>query len=132
MVLFNYVFFMKSKLRDRLTNSFSFGYQNVCSRSLFHEYFSIWRCNQGLARSKYRGIWLMFRFFYIFSCCTPTLSVVAHCFELKLKLVYKQVDKQCHQMFCDCLYIYMKVAFFPISLMCVLCDLDFRFIQTCL
>jgi hypothetical protein len=71
----------------------------------------------------------MFRFFYIFSCCTPTLSVVAHCFEFKLKLVYEQVDKQCSQVFCDCykiiyIYIYMKVAFFPSSLICVLCDLD--------
>jgi hypothetical protein len=56
----------------------------------------------------------MFGFFYIFSFCTPTLSVVAHCFEFRLKLVYKQVDKQCSQVFCDCykiilynIYIYV-------------------------
>ncbi len=29
---------------------FWFGGQDVCSRSLFHGYFSIWRCNQRLAR----------------------------------------------------------------------------------
>jgi hypothetical protein len=46
----------------------------------------------------------------MFLCCTPTLSVVAHCFELKLKLVYKQVDKQCSQVFVI-VYIYESCNF---------------------
>jgi hypothetical protein len=46
----------------------------------------------------------------MFSCCTPALNVVAHCFEFKLKLVYKQVDKQCSQVFVIVtIYIYIYI-----------------------